>query len=172
MPSAFYFLVMAAAFLLAGAPQVFATERSPLYEVDVLVRQQEGKLVEGKVRSHTLLVDQPRHFSGTDSAPTPPETYAFSVGACLVSALRFVGELENLPVSNIQVRVQGALDISKAMGVDMAKRAGFPALSLVIRFDAPWDVKEKKIFVERVMERCPICDNTINPTTVEIDIKD
>ena len=157
---------------LVMGPGICEAGRDPLYKVDVLVQQGEGKLVEGTVRSHTLVVDQPVHFGGGDSAPTPPETYAFSVGACLVSALRFVAELEKLPVGNIQARVVGTLDIEKAMGVDMEKRAGFPELEIHVSFDAPWSAEEKQAFVDRVMERCPICDNTRNSTPVTIVVSE
>ena len=145
-----------------------AASRPLQYEVDIVATQKQGKLVEGKVRSHTLLIDQPELLSGTDKAPNPLETYAFSLGACLVSAMRFVGGLEGLPISNIQARVQGTVYSEKAMEGEKTWRAGFPELAIDVRFDAPWSEKEKRAFVERVVARCPICDNTSNSTPLHI----
>jgi len=144
---------------------------TPLHEIDVSVAQQDGKLVQGTARSHALSADQPREFGGTDAGPTPPETYAFSLGACVVSAIRFVAELEELPVSDIRARVRGILDFGKAMGLAPHKRAGFTGLTVTVSLEAPWSVEEKAAFVDRVIERCPVCDNTANVTPLQVIVK-
>ncbi len=165
-------IALAALALLAeGTFRASRAGNAPAYGVDVVVAQAAGKRVEGKVRSHTLLADQPKEFAGTDAGPTPPETYAFSLGACLVSAMRFVAELENLPVGDIRARVRGVLDFSKAMGIDMEKRAGFAELSIAVSFTAPWSAREKEAFVERVAARCPICDNAQNPASLRVVVE-
>ncbi len=124
------------------------------------------------MRGHTLLADQPKPFGGTDMAATPPETLAFSLGACIVSAIRFVAALEKLDVSKITARVTGTLDFSRAMGGSQDKRAGFPGFTVSVSFDAPWSAAEKKSFVERVLARCPVCDNLSNETPLLVEVKD
>ena len=139
------------------------------YEVDVLATQGQGKLVQGKVRSHALATDQPEPFGGTDTAPNPPEAYAFALGACLVSALRLIASLENVDARNIQVRVRGTLAIGKE-AYEKSGQAGFPGFDLDVSFDSSLSGNEKKAFVDRVVKMCPVCANTCQETPLRVAV--
>ncbi|MBG0776848.1 MAG: OsmC family protein [Desulfovibrionaceae bacterium] len=144
-----------------------ATDAGPQYEVDVLATQGQGKRIEGRVRTHILHTDQPESLAGTDTAPNPPEMYAFSLGACLVSALRLVAQVEGMPIADIRVRVRGALGIGR-LALEGKSRIGFPRFALDVRFDAPLSAEERQAFVDRVVGLCPVCANTMQPTPLQV----
>ncbi|MFO7596149.1 MAG: OsmC family protein [Desulfocurvibacter africanus] len=165
------FLIRLFAALLATPLSLLATraeagQEYPSVVVDVAVWQDQGKVVKGAARGHELRIDQPTVYGGSDTAATPPETFAFALGACLVSSLRFIAELENTKISNIRARVVGNLNFSRVMGG--AGRAGFLGLTLYASFDAPWDEGQKMSFLRRVSERCPIYDNVLQETSMRL----
>lgn len=143
---------------------------APRVAVEVVVQEGAGKLVEGRVRGHVLRIDQPREFGGEDTAATPPETFAFSLGACFVAAARYIAWLEKLEVKNVRATVRGVLDYGRAMGLSEG-RAGFPGFTLQAGFDAPWSEAEKAAFLARVLERCPVCDNVRGLTPLRVELE-
>lgn len=152
------------------APEV---KRAPetSYRVKVEVREVKDRRVEGTVRNHKLYVDQPKEFGADDSAPTPPETLAFALGACLVSTGRLLAMQKNLPVRSIQAQVEGELDFARALGMKSKKRVGFSGLQLRITIDGALSVVEKKKLVDEAASRCPMCDNLALPTPITYELK-
>ncbi|NCC25368.1 MAG: OsmC family peroxiredoxin [Deltaproteobacteria bacterium] len=140
------------------------------YAIEVVVEEESGRVVSGSVRGHRLSVDQPTEWGGGNTAPTPPETLAFAVGACVVSTARLVAMLEMIDVGRISVTVRGSVDFSKAMGQATDQRAGFKGLEIVIDLDGPLNREDKEAFVARVNERCPLCDTTANQTPFSLTL--
>ncbi len=142
------------------------------YRVKVEVREVKNRRVEGTVRSHKLYVDQPKQFGADDSAPTPPETLAFALGACMVSTGRLVAMQKKLPVRSIHATVEGELDFARALGMKTGKRAGYPALRLQVTIDGPLSASDKKRLLDEIAARCPMCDNLTAPTAITYDLKE
>jgi uncharacterized OsmC-like protein len=168
MDSSCFILVACLAVLCLWSGPALA--EAPKATVEVVVAAGEGKLVEGRVRGHVLRIDQPKDFGGEDTGITPPETLAFSLGACLVAAARYIAKLEELDVKNLKATVKGVLDYGPALGRKEG-RVGFPGFTLTVGFDAPWSETEKAAFLARVLERCPVCDNVRNPTPVNVSLE-
>ncbi|MFR9796936.1 OsmC family protein [Streptomyces sp. MS06] len=59
-----------------GAPRAAGAHRLDAVHV-------EGDVYAVDVRGHRLLVDQPAHAGGTDTAPTPTELFAASLATCV-----------------------------------------------------------------------------------------
>lgn len=142
------------------------------YRVKVEVREVKNRRVEGTVRNHKLYVDQPKEFGADDSAPTPPETLAFALGACLVSTGRLVAMQKNLPVRSIQAQVEGELDFARALGMKSKKRVGFSGLKLQMTIEGALSVEDKKKLVDEIAARCPMCDNLATATPVAYELKE
>lgn len=145
-------------------------ERNMIYTVKVDVKEIGNRIVECKVRNHVVRVDQPKEFGADDTAPTPPEMLAISLGSCVVSTIQFIAAQKNLDVGNIEVSVEGSIDFSRAMGVSDRERAGFGALKVGIRFDSGMASREKEDFIKTVFECGASIDNIRNATPVTCEI--
>lgn len=172
LPTAAAALLLTLGLAVASRPAAASEpEKSPTaYGVRVEVTEVKNRIVEGKVRGHTLRVDQPKAFGADDTAPTPPETLAFALGSCVVSAGRLLALQRNLPIQKFSAVVEGELDFAKALGQKTEKRAGFTGLTLAITIDGSLSVEEKKALVAEITALCPMCDNLTNPTPVTIQL--
>jgi len=137
-----------------------------IYSVKVDVKEIRNRIVECKVRNHVVRVDQPKEFGADDTAPTPPEMLAISLGSCVVSTIQFIAMRKNLDVGNIEVSVEGSIDFSKAMGISDRERAGFGALKVGIRFDSGMSSGEKEDFIKTVFQCGASIDSIWNATPV------
>jgi len=119
--------------------------------------------VEGKVRNHTLRIDQPTAFGGDNTAATPPETLAFAIGSCIVSTGRLIAIQRKLDIQAIEAMVEGELDFANALGISREKRAGYSGFKITMNIDA--DISKKKL-IDEISSRCPLCDNIQHATPI------
>lgn len=141
------------------------------YKVRVEVSELENRIVEGKVRQHTIRIDQPKEFGADDTAPTPPETLAFALGSCFVSAGRLIAMQKNINLKAIRAVVESELDFAKALGMSQEKRAGFSGFKIIAEIDADMSSQDKEKFLQEISSRCPMCDNLLNPTPISYELK-
>ncbi len=142
------------------------------YKVRVEVKEVKNRIVEGKVRNHTIRIDQPKEFGADDTAPTPPETLAFALGSCFVSAGRLIAIQRNINVKAIAVVVESELDFAKALGMSPKKRTGFVGFKITADIDAEISLEDKEKFIQEISSRCPMCDNIENPTPIFYELKE
>jgi uncharacterized OsmC-like protein len=139
-------------------------------DIRVEVAEAGGRVVAGHVRGHRLAVDQPVAWGGGDTAPTPPETYAFAVGACVVSTARLMAMLEGLDVGGIEAVVSGTIDFATALGKPGGGRAGYAGLELAVSLQSGMSREAQEAFLARVVARCPLCDTTARATPFAVTL--
>jgi uncharacterized OsmC-like protein len=140
------------------------------YKVRVEVKEVQNRIIEGKVRNHTLRIDQPKEFGADDSAPTPPETVAFGLGGCVVSTGRLIATQKKMNVKSISAVVESELDFAKALGIPTDKRTGFSGFKIVVTIDSDMTPEAKNAFLRDITARCPMCDNLQNPTPITCEL--
>jgi len=145
-------------------------KNSTVYKVKVDVKEVENRVVEGKVRGHTLRIDQPKEFGADDSAPTPPETLAFALGSCFVSTGRLIAMQKKMNVRSIEATVESELDFANALGISQEKRAGFSGFKIFANIDGDMSAEEKVKFLREITEKCPMCDNLLNSTPITYEL--
>ncbi len=167
-------VVLAVAVPASGAEEKVEQKAKPSSTsyIKVEVRGLKNWVVEGKVRNHTIYVDQPKAFGADDSAPTPPETLAFALGSCFVSTGRLIALQKKLSLKSIEAVVEGELDFARALGASKEKRAGYSGLKVLVKMDANLSPSEKQSFLEEIRSRCPICDNLTTPTPIRYELKE
>ncbi len=154
------------------APQTTAsTGDSHPYPVCVTAQEIQNRTVECTVRDHVVRVDQPKAFGADDTAPTPPELLAASLGSCVISTMQFVAAQRGLDVRNIQVTVEGTIDFSKAMGLRTPHRAGYAGLHVTVQFDSSLSPDEKTRFLQTVFEYGASIDNIEHATPVTYELR-
>lgn len=141
------------------------------YAVHVDVREIQNRVVEGTVRGHRLIVDQPKPFGGDDTAPTPPETLAFALGSCVVSTGRLLVKQLGLDVTKLGAIVDGELDFAKALGMPNAGRAGFRGFRVLVTIEGSLADQDKRLLLTQIQERCPMCDNLAEKTPLDMALK-
>jgi len=142
------------------------------YKVRVDVKEVKNRIVEGKIRNHTLYIDQPKEFGADDTAPTPPETLAFALGSCFVSTGRLIAMQKKINLRAIEAVVECELDFANALGVSQEKRAGYTGFKIIAKIDADMSPDDKKNFLQEISSRCPMCDNILNPTPISYELKE
>ncbi len=136
--------------------------------VSVDAAKLEGFKIETKTRQHIAYVDQPTAGGGTDTGPTPLEYLFISLAGCIISIGEIIARQRQLPLRGISCHVEGELDTDVLMGKTKEVRAGFSAVRVVTRIDADMTPEEKEKFLHEIDSRCPISDNILNSTPVEI----
>lgn len=156
---------------IATAEDNTTSKNKPIYSVQAEVKEVRNRTLEGKVRDHKVLIDQPESFGADDKAPTPPELLAVSLGACVASTMQFVAAQKKIEIKNIKVVVEGEIDYTTALGMCCSDRSGFSGFKIKIRFDSNLGEKEKIEFIESVFKVGVVIDNVINTTPVKYEIE-
>jgi putative redox protein len=139
--------------------------------VTVKTKMGPGMKVEGLAGNHTVYIDQPAAAGGTDAGPTPLEYYQLALAGCISSIARIVAKQKAINVRGIEVTVSGELDVDVLLGKNQSNRSGFQRLVLTVDLDADLNPAQKKEFLEEVERRCPVSENTTNPTEVQLVVK-
>lgn len=124
-----------------------------------------------KVRDFIVDVDEPQALGGGDEAPNPVEYILIGLAGCInVVAHHIAGELD-ITINNLEIATSGEINIDKFLGTSDKERAGFQGITLELSYqsDAPQDVLD--IWLEGISNRCPVKDNLLAETPVNIIAK-
>jgi len=124
--------------------------------------------VEGKIRKHTVVLDEPADLGGDDKGPNPVELVLLAQAACVLMVGRVVAMEMGIELKDFRIDVVGNLNPAKFMGKPTEDRAGFKEISLKVYVDANADRETLQKWLETVEERCPVKDNLVNNTPVSV----
>jgi putative redox protein len=140
--------------------------------VTVEAKQINGFTIEAQARNHKVIIDQPEASGGQNCGPNPLEYLFFSLSSCIITIGHIITKQRHLPVRNIQVRVEGDLDVDVLMGKSTAERAGYTNIRVITQIDADMTLAEKEQFLREIDARCPISDNIHSLTPIELIIEE
>ncbi|MBL7661865.1 OsmC family protein [bacterium] len=120
--------------------------------------------------NHNFIIDQPTTTGGQDLGPTPLEYYLASLAGCISSIARIVAKQKNINLRGMKITTQGDINTDVLMGKNTSERAGFQKIALTVDVDADLSVEQKAEFLHEVEARCPVSENTINSTVVNLTI--
>lgn len=123
------------------------------------------KTIAGK---HTVLVDQPQSMGGSDSAPTPLEYIFIALGSCLVTVAKIVASQKRINLRKVDVEISGDINLAVLRGQERNERAGFRSIDVKVNIDAELSKEEKMDFLHEVDQRCPVSDNLLNTTPINL----
>ena len=126
--------------------------------------------MEGKIRDHTVLIDQPKMSGGDEKGPTPLEYQLVAVAGCIGAIARIIASQRKLPLRGMEVQVSGDLNVDFLLGRTKEGRAGFTGIKVLVKIDADMSLEEKKKFLHEVDERCPISESLIHATPVTVEV--
>ena len=138
--------------------------------VTVTATGPENWLITTKAGAHTALVDQPEAMGGENKGPSPLDYVFVSLASCLITVAKIVAGQRKIDLRGVEVEVSGELNLDVLRGKEKNERAGFTSMVANIKVDADLTDEEKKDFLEEVDRRCPISDNLMNATPIEVKL--
>lgn len=136
--------------------------------VRVDLHQGPGFRTECRTGPHTVVIDQPATFGGTNAGPTPLELQLMAVGGCIAGIGRIVANQRRLAIRSISVVVEGELETDRSLGKPTQARAGFGVIRAKVDIDADLSQAEKQRLLRDIDERCPISDGLRHPVPLEV----
>ena len=115
---------------------------------------------------HTIQTDEPATLGGHDSAPNPVEYALASLLSCQAVTYRFWAVKLGIEVADIDVSIEGDLDVRGFFGLDEQTRAGFAQIRVAVQVRGPEKPERYAELQAAVDAHCPVLDLFTNPTTV------
>jgi len=136
-------------------------------------------VMEGQYRSLSyvgnhapVVVDEPLHLFGQDTAPAPGEIVLSGLGGCLAVGITAVATLKQVRLSKLEIFLEGDIGNPAAWGAGGASKLpaemGFQAIrvKVVIEGDAPRETLDE--IVQHANMYSPVANSMRNPIPFEI----
>jgi uncharacterized OsmC-like protein len=141
-------------------------------------------VMEGQYRSLSqvghhapVVVDEPLHLFGQDTAPAPGEIVLSGLGGCLAVGITAVATFKQVKLTKLEVYMEGDIGNSAAWGAGGAldkqpTQMGFQAIrvKVVVEGDASRDVLDE--IVKHANFYSPVANSMRNPIPFEISLAD
>lgn len=140
-------------------------------------------VMEGQYRSLSyvgnhapVVVDEPLHLFGQDTAPAPGEIVLSGLGGCLAVGITAVATLKQVQLSKLEIFLEGDIGNSAAWGAGGAQKTapemGFQAIrvKVLVEGDATREVLDE--IVQQANFYSPVANSMRNPIAFEISLAD
>ena len=124
-----------------------------------------------QTRNFQLIIDEPEGLGGTDHAPNPVEFLLAAYAGCLNVMGHIVARELGFELKGLNIDLDGDLNPAKVFGQPTNDRPGYKEIRVNIVPEADADEATLKKWLEIIESRCPVNDNLINPTPVQIQLK-
>ena len=128
----------------------------------------EAFVIESDIRGHRVVIDQPANAGGTDTGATPLELLFASLAGCIGTIGRIVAMQKRIDLKGMRIRVEGDIDTDGLLGKPIDGRVGFEGITVTVDVDAEMTVEEKEAFLHEVDRRCPVSENLLHATPVQV----
>jgi uncharacterized OsmC-like protein len=129
-------------------------------------------LIELKARDLVQYVDQPEASGGTNKGMTPLEYVLGAMTSCIITIGLIIAKQKRLNIKGLSASAEGEIDYDVLMGKADKPRAGFYKIKVNVKVDADMSKEEKEKFLKEIESRCPVADNLLNPTQVEVVLEE
>lgn len=123
-----------------------------------------------KTRGFTLIVDEPEDLGGSNEDANPVEYILAGLTGCLNVVGHLVAKELSFNLKNLKIKVSGTLNPNKLFGTSNNERAGFKEINLELIPDTDADIETLAKWLKIVEERCPVKDNLVNKTPVNVSV--
>lgn len=121
-----------------------------------------------------VVVDEPPHLFGQDTAPAPGEVVLAALGGCLAVGITAVATWKQVPLRKLELFLEGDIGNPAAWGAGGAEMAppqmGFQAIrvKVLVEGDAPREVLDE--IVAHANLYSPVANSMRNPIPFEIGL--
>lgn len=104
------------------------------------------------------------------NAPSPIEYILAGYAGCINAVGVIVAKELNIDLQSLEVEISGAIDTDKYLGIETNERAGFNKIEVIVKPSADISFDELQNWINIVESRCPVYDNLINPTPIQVSL--
>ncbi len=137
--------------------------------VNVLGYAKAGNQFVVKAQNFDVRISKNENYPELEG-PSPLEYLLAGYAGCINAVGKLVAQEQGITLKSLQVEVSGTLSLDKYQGKISYERAGFKSIQVVVKPTSTASLEELKAWIEAVENRCPIQDNLINPTPVELTL--
>lgn len=125
---------------------------------------------EDSSRTHpfTLDADEPPVLLGQNSAPNAVEAVLHALASCVAVGFIYNAAAEGIDVRNLELDVEGDLDLQGFLGLSSDVRAGYDHVRLTYRVDCDAPPEKVDDICEHVQRTSPVLDILRNPVRVSV----
>lgn len=128
------------------------------------------------VSGHEVVVDEPLHLFGEDTAPAPGEVILSGLGGCIAVGVTAVATARGVKLSKLEVFLEGDIGNTAAWGAGGAEREplqmGFRDIRVKVLVEGDASREELDKIVEHANYYSPMANTLRNPIPFSIDTMD
>jgi len=121
-----------------------------------------------------VIVDEPLHLFGQDTAPAPGEIVLSGLGGCLAVGITAVATFKNVRLSRLELHVEGDVGNTAAWGAGGASREpsqmGFQAIRVKVDVEGDATREELEEIVRQANYFSPVANSMRNPIPLEVSL--
>lgn len=140
-------------------------------------------VMEGQYRSLSyvgqhapVVVDEPPHLFGQDTAPAPGEIVLAALGGCLAVGITAVATARGVPLSKLELWLEGDIGNPAAWGANGAEmqppQMGFQAIRVKVNVEGDASREDLDAIVKHANFYSPVANSMRNPIPFEIGLSD
>ncbi|MGE4372072.1 MAG: OsmC family protein [Xanthobacter sp.] len=181
----------------SAAPKVVSTTLRPIDRDGLMAFAEKGRnnpngprgtnkvrtLMEGQYRSlsyvgdhEAVVVDEPLHLFGQNTAPAPGEIVLSALGGCLAVGITAVATWKNVKLSHLEIYLEGDISNTAAWGAGGADRIpsqmGFQEIRVKVNVEGDATREELDEIVQRANYFSPVANSMRNPIAFKIALAD
>jgi len=124
-----------------------------------------------------VVVDEPLHLLGQNTAPAPGEIVLSGLGGCLAVGITAVASWKQVALSRLELFLEGDIGNPAAWGAGGAldvppEQMGFQAIRVKVLIEGDASAEELHAIVEQANHYSPVANTLRNPVRFEIALTD
>lgn len=138
-------------------------------------------ILEGQFRSLShvgnhaaVVVDEPLHLMGQDTARAPGEIVLSGLGGCIAVGIVAVATWKNVKLTHLELHLEADISNTAAWGAGGAPREplqmGFQAIRVVVNIDGDATREELQEIVDRASYFSPVANTMRNPIPLDVSV--
>lgn len=128
------------------------------------------------INQHEVVVDEPLHLFGEDTAPAPGEIVLSGLGGCLCVGITAVATWKQVKLSKLEVFLEGDIGNPAAWGAGGAEmepeQMGFQEIRVKVLIEGDASREELDEIVTRANYFSPVANTMRNPIPFSISLMD
>lgn len=128
------------------------------------------------INQHEVVVDEPLHLFGEDTAPAPGEVILSGLGGCLAVGITAVATWKEVKLSKLEVFLEGDIGNSAAWGAGGTEKQpddmGFQEIRVKVLVEGDATREELDEIVKRANYFSPMANTLRNPIAFSIEMMD
>ena len=123
-----------------------------------------------------VVVDEPLHLFGENTAPAPGEVALSALGGCLAVGITAVATWKQVRLSRLELRLEGDIGNPAAWGAGGAEmqppQMGFQAIRVAVTIEGDASRDELDEIVRQANHYSPVANTMRNPVPFEVALAD